>query len=436
MPDIVLKNILGQDVVYQGIDTVKLKCTEGNEQVFSHGVAVEGIEIPVDFSQGDMPISAGDGYLVKNAVVKKPETLLPENILADVNIAGIIGTATGGSEPVLNMPETEITYSIGNVLGVTAPISITPVDMNYIIEGATYEVMFNGYPFPCTAWKYEGLAPDGTQVEIIAIGNTYLINGTMTNEPFIIGTINGEFTIVSMYETPSATIGVSLDMSKDTILENVPIALDFSAGNQTLTAEEGTAIKSAVIQKPETLIPENIAEGIDIAGVVGTLAGGGGDSTQSGAKVFSKVVTWAKSQSSTGATTLATAAELLEAGINFEELADAAYTSSSQYVIYIHLFKLNTSSATSTIAYSGFSTSPYEINSAGGRYYWMTVTPTSSTPTVTRVFTTSTSSIFTYAKTQSSMGIYIEGGNVGIYKTSVAKSAGNYLLVVSVIPTV
>ena len=33
------------------------------------------------------------------------------------------------------------------------------------------------------------------------------------------------------------------------------------------------------VTKPETLAPENIAEGIDIAGIVGTLAAGGGTST-------------------------------------------------------------------------------------------------------------------------------------------------------------
>lgn len=40
------------------------------------------------------------------------------------------------------------------------------------------------------------------------------------------------------------------------------------------------AMKSAIIQKPETLIPENIAEGVDIAGIVGTLAAGGGPDVQ------------------------------------------------------------------------------------------------------------------------------------------------------------
>ena len=60
------------------------------------------------------------------------------------------------------------------------------------------------------------------------------------------------------------------------LIENLPIEVDFSQGNQFVEAPEGTAVKSAVIQKPENLKAENIAEGIDIAGIVGTLASGGG----------------------------------------------------------------------------------------------------------------------------------------------------------------
>jgi hypothetical protein len=59
-------------------------------------------------------------------------------------------------------------------------------------------------------------------------------------------------------------------------MENVPIVLDFSEGNQTIVAPEGKVIKSAIIQQPLNLRPENIAEGVDIAGIIGTLAAGGG----------------------------------------------------------------------------------------------------------------------------------------------------------------
>lgn len=71
------------------------------------------------------------------------------------------------------------------------------------------------------------------------------------------------------------TVGnVTGALSVPDILENLPIALDFSNGNQTITAPDGKAVKSAIIQKPETLIPDNIAEGVSIAGIIGALAGG------------------------------------------------------------------------------------------------------------------------------------------------------------------
>lgn len=61
-------------------------------------------------------------------------------------------------------------------------------------------------------------------------------------------------------------------------VENVPISLDFSAGknHQTVTADEGYLVKSAVIEKPVDLVAENIAKGVTIAGIEGTHEGGGG----------------------------------------------------------------------------------------------------------------------------------------------------------------
>lgn len=60
------------------------------------------------------------------------------------------------------------------------------------------------------------------------------------------------------------------------VLEDVPITLDFSGGNQTILAADGTVVKSAIIEKPTNLVPQYIAEGVDIAGIIGTLAAGGG----------------------------------------------------------------------------------------------------------------------------------------------------------------
>ena len=60
------------------------------------------------------------------------------------------------------------------------------------------------------------------------------------------------------------------------VIEDLPIDVDFSEGDQTVTAPDGYLVKSAILQKPETLVPENIAKDVDIAGVVGTMSAGGG----------------------------------------------------------------------------------------------------------------------------------------------------------------
>lgn len=54
------------------------------------------------------------------------------------------------------------------------------------------------------------------------------------------------------------------------------VALDFSGGDMTITPAAGQVLSGLTIPKPETLIPENIKEGVNIAGILGTLATGGG----------------------------------------------------------------------------------------------------------------------------------------------------------------
>ena len=55
------------------------------------------------------------------------------------------------------------------------------------------------------------------------------------------------------------------------LLEDMEIELALSAGNQSIAAPDGYAVKSAIILKPSTLIPSNIKTGVTIAGVAGTL---------------------------------------------------------------------------------------------------------------------------------------------------------------------
>ena len=75
-------------------------------------------------------------------------------------------------------------------------------------------------------------------------------------------------------QMPAEIGGISVGVDV-TLIDNIDIVPNFATGNQIVVAQEGYAVKGATILKPATLIPENIAEGVEIAGVVGTHAGGG-----------------------------------------------------------------------------------------------------------------------------------------------------------------
>lgn len=60
------------------------------------------------------------------------------------------------------------------------------------------------------------------------------------------------------------------------VREHPTVELDFSAGDtQEVTPSEGAVLDGVTINRPETLVPGNIAKDVDIGGVIGTYEGGG-----------------------------------------------------------------------------------------------------------------------------------------------------------------
>ena len=96
MANIVLKNYDGDDKTFEGVDRVKLNTVGGGTQIFSEGEVLEGLTLELDFADGDQIVTAPPGMLVKSATILKPDTLKPENIVKDVEIAGVIGSFAGG----------------------------------------------------------------------------------------------------------------------------------------------------------------------------------------------------------------------------------------------------------------------------------------------------------------------------------------------------
>lgn len=106
-------------------------------------------------------------------------------------------------------------------------------------------------------------APEGTLVKSAVIAKPVNLTPENIRSGKTIAGVTGEF----VGESEPLVVGTS----------EGAVALDWSAGDQIITpVTDGKPFSPVTLEKPATLLPENIAEGIDIAGIIGTFAGGGG----------------------------------------------------------------------------------------------------------------------------------------------------------------
>lgn len=154
MPDVKIKGYSGNELEYQNVPKVYLAAPESTPDnpvlvPFTYGEAIEGVEVEPDFSDGDMQITAPDGYLIRSGVVKKPETLVPENIAEGAYIAGVgPGTHKGSGDGAAGEFEEEIKYFKCQILPAEGIVVLYEIfyDLIYADTG-TYHVTI-----PDTLW--------------------------------------------------------------------------------------------------------------------------------------------------------------------------------------------------------------------------------------------------------------------------------------------
>lgn len=106
MADIVLKDRQGVPQTYAGYGKVAFNTPDSGTVIFSEGDATENVPVELDLAAGDQTVEAQSGTLMKSAVIRKPTALTPENIAKDVNVAGVVGTFIGnGLENVEIIPD-------------------------------------------------------------------------------------------------------------------------------------------------------------------------------------------------------------------------------------------------------------------------------------------------------------------------------------------
>lgn len=274
-PELVLKDKNGLESSYPIDLPIVISDDLGGEQEYSHGVVVDGVTIELDLYSGDQSISVPDGQLVKRATITKPATLLPENIKNGVVIAGVYGR--------YNNQKPEMTTSVGL----------------YMPSGNQVITPNSGYVFTkVTVQKPSTLTPANIK-KGVTIGG---VTGTAITDTFG-ATREADFATGNMVISATSTAWLSsVTITKPTTLipENVVQGItiagvagshecptteseektvdpDFSSGDIMVEPSDGKLISKATIIKPDTLIPENIVKDVIIAGVTGThkCAGGG-----------------------------------------------------------------------------------------------------------------------------------------------------------------
>lgn len=181
---------------------------------------IEGLDVPVDFSNGDQVIAAPDGYVVKSATIKKPANLIPENIAKDVNIAGVVGTYAGGGSgsmegcPVVTfMNGTEVLFQRPVYSGDDCP---DPVSQGRLVtptkeSTAQYDYTYSGWA------TTNGGSASGTALTNITEDKTVYAAYTSTTRRYTIRFFDGDVLLetlsVAYYSMPKPTTPIHSDPS-------------------------------------------------------------------------------------------------------------------------------------------------------------------------------------------------------------------------------
>ncbi len=176
-------------------------------------VETEAPSVPLDMTgDGGQIIVPSEGKLLSQVTIEKPDDLLPENILKDKNIGGIIGTlaAGGGGAKVAfgSLAYASTAQVIAHGLGVVPDIVI--VDVKSLINGSsgTIRTMF-GISTAARDNLFDGYVP-----------SWYIRKDTSTNNFLCIGSGQCSDALIN----PSTAPNIMYNLNEETF--TVPAKLD------------------------------------------------------------------------------------------------------------------------------------------------------------------------------------------------------------------
>ncbi|MBO5700896.1 MAG: hypothetical protein J6S71_00495, partial [Clostridia bacterium] len=317
MANIILKNGVGQPIEYSGVETIEIPeadATIAPETEFrgfayddEFGLYILAVEpSPITFELGEIYRVYWDGTI--HLCQAQDLSAMTEGAIGVGNLADFGGTgngepfimvALGGATMCATTDEGEShtvainkkggtqIFSAGVATSVTTELNFTDVVEKEIypeqnLEGFAFSEIWGAHTVVTDAhfdlvlgekykvywdgewWECETQDAGAVMEGALMLGNGSNFGLSGNNEPFAIGWLGVGITFLSVgSEAPSHTVAVN----------------QFVAGMNITRASEGELISSVAIPKPDTLIPENIAKDVNVAGIVGTHEGGGGGSS-------------------------------------------------------------------------------------------------------------------------------------------------------------
>ena len=142
---------------------------------------VDNVQIPLDFSSGNMAIDAGEGCAVKTATILKPDTLIPENIKSGISIAGIAGTHTGSGGASADV--CYVTFMNGQEVLYVKPVAVGDDCVNVLTKGLieTPSREVDDYEYTYLGWGLTENAVDSTALKAVTENRTvYAVFSTVS----------------------------------------------------------------------------------------------------------------------------------------------------------------------------------------------------------------------------------------------------------------
>ncbi len=292
-----LLDVNRQEVTYSGIETITLPDADSTGvKKFTAGDPLDNVPITPDFSGGDQTIDASEGYVMRSAViqkpanaeqaigkgktlagiegeyvtpgttkeitpdfsggdqavqaegderwdavtVKKPETLLPENIAKDVEIAGVTGTYAGTSDLIIendDISEDIIFYDFDGTIVARYTLeqaaALTALPTPPAHEGFTFQE-WNHTLSEVTSTTHaldvgaNYITTDGKTVMVVGMSNTGGVSAS--------GTVKLNF-----YQSQSAGVSISVDgKTAQTVSGTGNVSLSLPGWSMSPTAADKT----------------------------------------------------------------------------------------------------------------------------------------------------------------------------------------------------